>query len=98
MAEVQVICGASAVLFVPNGSQLVAYGQLNPGGDWMPMNESTQPTWLACLPLPSSDPVTYVVPTTLPAGAYVLCLTMEPTDAACGPLQVTDGAAETSGS
>lgn len=60
--------------------------QLAPNGD---ASTAPEPTWLACRPAASADPVRLRVPVSADPGQYVLCVTMDYVAEGCGHMNVS---------
>ena len=84
---IQPFCLNYAELHIRTGNgDLMSFAQL---GDGVFVERSeTVPTWPACLPPRSSEPISYVVPVELAAGRYIVCVTPELVAAGCGELTV----------
>ncbi|CAN5809957.1 hypothetical protein BH18ACT2_BH18ACT2_23190 [soil metagenome] len=85
--EVAVQCLSYAVVHSVAGSGPVPLGQLGTEGHWTAF-DGTTPTVPGCGPPPSADAVRYQLPPEIGPGAYVLCLTAQPTEAACGTFRI----------
>ena len=85
-AEIQPICGDFAVVFRSVDGVLEPVIQLLHDG-WVSFG-ATQPTWPACLPPRSSASVEFLIADDFPGGTYVVCLSHDLTQDACGPLTV----------
>jgi hypothetical protein len=77
-SEVRVECQNTAGVYLVRGDGLTIVGYLGLGGYWQPIpgpgSTLPPPTLVACPGSRSSNPVTYVIPPTMAAGNYVICL------------------------
>ncbi len=94
-AEIQPICGGLAVVRSPFTDHEPV---LQLGDGWWTPYGATQPTWLQCLPPPSSASTSFAIANDFPEGTFVVCLTQDLTENGCGTVTVVAQSTDTTSS